>query len=285
MSQKQIGSFFCMISLVIIFSACSPSKGDAPGHEYMPDMFHSTAYEANTVNYYRYNTWGSKEDYMKYAMPRKPVAGTIARGAAGMGRSDAGDMAQHFQSMPVSGSVPYYYEDTEEERTRAMEEITTNPYPITADGLVDGKNLYEIFCGICHGPAGGGLGYLVRDDGGVYPAAPANMLLPEFVAASEGRFYHAIMYGKNVMGGYGDKLGYEERWNVIHYIRSLQAQDQKLSYDENENTLNSVGVPYGTLAHDDHDMPGSANHGGDDHDESDHTHDEEHSHDHDESHH
>ena len=70
-----------------------------------------------------------------------------------------------------------------------------------------------------------GLGYLVREDGGVYPAQPANFLLEEFVQASEGRYYHSIMYGKNVMGGYADKLSYEERWQVIHYIRSLQAKE------------------------------------------------------------
>ncbi len=284
MSQKQIGLFFCMISLVVIFSACSPSGGESPGHEYMPDMFHSTAYEANLLDYYQYNTWGSKEDYIKYALPRKPVEGTIARGAAGLGRSDMGDLAEHFQSMPVSGSVPYYYGDTDEERTRAMAEILSNPLPITEDGLQQGQELYDIFCGICHGPAGGGLGYLVRDDGGLYPAQPANLLLPEFVAASEGRYYHAIMHGKNVMGGYSDKMGYEERWNVIHYIRSLQAEELKLKYDENENTLNNVGVPYGTIAHDNHAMPGE-DHGGEDHDETNHSHDEGHGHDNDEGHH
>ena len=38
------------------------------------------------------------------------------------------------------------------------------------------------------------------------------------------------MYGKNVMGGYSDKLSYEERWQVIHYIHSLIAgQREKIS--------------------------------------------------------
>ena len=40
------------------------------------------------------------------------------------------------------------------------------------------------------------------------------------------------MYGKNVMGSYKDKISYEERWQVIHYIRSLQAKDKKLEYSE-----------------------------------------------------
>ena len=131
--------------------------------------------------------------------------------------------------MPVNGHVPYYYEDTEEERTRAMTEITTNPVPYTAADMAKSKELYEIYCGICHGDKGDGGGYLVRD-GGVYPAQPANFLLEEFVNASEGRYYHSIMYGKNVMGGYADKLSFEERWQVIHYIRSLQAAELGTTY-------------------------------------------------------
>ena len=52
------------------------------------------------------------------------------------------------------------------------------------------------------------------------------------------------MYGRNVMGAYKDKISYEERWQVIHYIRSLQAKDKKLEYSEQANTLNpEFGVP------------------------------------------
>ncbi len=40
------------------------------------------------------------------------------------------------------------------------------------------------------------------------------------------------------MGGYGDKLNFEERWQVIHYIRSLQAASKNVKYDETANELN-----------------------------------------------
>ena len=83
----------------------------------------------------------------------------------------------------------------------------------------------------------------------VYPAQPASFLIEDFLAASNGRYYHAIIYGKNVMGGYADKLSYEERWQVIHWIRALQAKDQKLAYDENVNTLNpDFGTPVSQLS-------------------------------------
>lgn len=228
-----------LVFLVTIMSCSNPS-GNNPGSEYMPDMAHSIAYEANYYDYYSKNTWGTEHAYYEMATPRKPVKGTIPRGYAGTIPAAANDVA-----IPANGSVPYHYEDTEEERTRAMAEITTNPFPITADGLARGKELYNINCAICHGEKVDGNGWLVAEDNPnvKYPAQPAIMNTDEFIDASEGRYYHAIVYGKNVMGGYADKLSYEERWQVIHYIRSLQAKERKLAYNEEENTLNTFATP------------------------------------------
>ena len=138
-----------------------------------------------------------------------------------------------------NGAVPYDYVDTEEDRIRASQEIIDNPFPITTEGMARGKALYDIYCGICHGEKADGLGYLVDETNPnvAYPAAPANFLLPHFVDTTNGAFYHSIMYGKNVMSSYSDKLSYEERWQVIHYIRSLQAKSVGLVYSEEENTF------------------------------------------------
>jgi mono/diheme cytochrome c family protein len=236
------------IIVTLFVYSCSPAEGNKTGHEYMPDMAHSVAYEANVDNYYYYHTWDSKETYHNYSKPKEPVAGTIARGYSGYGNTDSSSMSEFKSTMkgtmtnnaistPKNGHVNYYYMDTPEDRIRAGKEITNNPFNITKSGLEKGKLNYDIYCGICHGAKGDGAGYLVRDDGGVYPAQPANFLKDEFIASSEGRFYHAIMYGLNVMGGYSDKLSYEERWDVIHYIRSLQAASKNLKYSESENSF------------------------------------------------
>jgi mono/diheme cytochrome c family protein len=230
----------------------------------MPDMVHSTAYEANIYNYYYYNTWGTEEEYKEFAEPREPVTGTIPRGFSTVHYES--DPAARLASMKEfegekthtsiaytpNGAVPYYYEDTEDERARAMREILENPFPITEDGLARGEELYNLYCGICHGEKGDGLGYLVREEdpargitAGVYPAAPANFLQDTFYNSSNGRYYHSIMYGKNVMGAYADKLSYEERWQVIHWIRALQAKELGLAYNAEENTYtnNDYDVP------------------------------------------
>jgi mono/diheme cytochrome c family protein len=223
--------------------ACQQPGHNSTGSEYMPDMAHSVAYEANTYGYYYNNRWGSKDEYHAMVQPRKPVAGTIARGEMS---SYDGSSSPNAISYTPNGSVPYHYGDSEEERARAIAEIINNPYPITDAGLDKGKDLYITFCGICHGDKGDGLGYLARD-GGKYPVAPANLLLPEFVDASNGRYYHTLMYGRNKMGAYKDKISYEERWEVIHYIRSLQAKEAKLEYNQLVNTLNTVDKPAGEM--------------------------------------
>ena len=222
---------FLMIACFAVLIACQQPVDNQTGSEFMPDMAHSIAYEANYSNYYYNNTWSSEEEYEDFATPRSPVTGTIPY---------------------TGGSATYPFGNSEEERTRAIAELADNPYPITEAGLAAGKNLYNIFCAICHGPKGGGMGYLVRDDGGVYPVQPANFLLDEHLNSSNGRYYHAIMYGKNLMGSYKDKMNEEERWQVIHYIRSLQAKEKKLKYSPEVNTLNgSFGTPIADVAHHD----------------------------------
>ncbi|HJW29446.1 MAG TPA: hypothetical protein VJ508_09350, partial [Saprospiraceae bacterium] len=179
-----------ILGLYMGIIACSPAKGNRTGHEYMPDMVHSTGYEANLYDYYWFNRWGTAADYKKFVMPRHSVPGTVARGQVSWAdaanvdaRTAEADMFEGetdgSMAIPANGSVPYYYGDTEDERARASKEITTNPFPITAASLTHGKELYTIYCGICHGDKADGKGYLVRDAdpakgiiAGVYPAAP-----------------------------------------------------------------------------------------------------------------
>jgi mono/diheme cytochrome c family protein len=257
--------YFLFFGVMAASISCSPAKGNRTGHEYMPDMVHTTGYEANLYDYYWFNRWGTEAEYKKFVMPKHSVPGTIARGQVMW--ADAPDVNTRVSEMdafegetdgslaiPANGSVPYYYGDTEAERARATSEITTNPFPITTASLVHGKELYTIYCGICHGEKADGRGYLVRDEdpakgipAGLYPAAPANFTLDTFIHSNPGRFYHAIMRGRNMMGAYADKLSYKERWEVIHYIRSVEAASKKLEYSPALNTLNHEATPWAVV--------------------------------------
>ena len=275
--MKDLHILALSLTLAVLLAACSDPDGNFPGSEYMPDMAHSIAVEANAYNYYYYNTWNDRSTvalgelvYPKYtvegAVPRgyagQYIPGMVPPGQIGPARFMVGgkvtDQQEEAQAgipyampVPTNGHVPYYYEDTPEGREAAIAANEMNPFPITDQGLITGGNIYNIFCAICHGEEGNGLGYIYDTDKNPqakYPAAPANLLRPEYVEASNGRYYHAIMYGYNVMGAYADKMDYEERWQVIHYIRNLQAEDAGLEYNQVVNTLDpSLGRPLGEI--------------------------------------
>ena len=82
------------------------------------------------------------------------------------------------------------------------------------------------------------------------------------------------------MGGYTDKLSYEERWNVIHYVHALQAKATKKVYNAEVNTLNAVDVPGGKVVP----IAEMEDHSNVDHSDADHGHNTEGDHGHGDSH-
>lgn len=97
----------------------------------------------------------------------------------------------------------------------------------TADKLVNplagqpasarGDTLYHTFCAVCHGIAG-------NADGPVGPRVAALPLTtPRAVAWSDGYLYSIIRYGRGVMSRYGDRVRGRDRWEVVNYVRQLQA--------------------------------------------------------------
>ncbi len=112
------------------------------------------------------------------------------------------------------------------------------PYPFTGDPIGAEQNLknplmgdfspevidlgrerYEIYCKVCHGPAGNG-------DGLVAPAMilkPPSLNSDKVKAFKDGRIFHIITDGQGVMGSYWSQIRSEkERWSVVNYVRSLQ---------------------------------------------------------------
>lgn len=228
-----IGALLGVALFAWFFSLCSPAGKNKTGHEYMPDMYHPISYEANLNSSYYWNHWDSEGDGQVFSkaqlsQPRGKVAGTVPRGYTAVYYTDAsaidvirGKNAPNAIASPINGAAPFTYANTEEERLRCEKELK-NPFPATKEGLDRAKPLYETYCGVCHGAKGDGQGPLVTVPDAKYPAAPKSFVIDEMINAGDGRYYFAIMYGKNVMGGYADKLSYEERWQVINYIRSLQ---------------------------------------------------------------
>jgi len=223
MKRLSLTYIFALAVVAMSMTACQ-SGGEFTGREYMPDMAHSIAYETNLNTFYSLNHWGGADAYEQFVQPRKPAQGTVA-----FGRSKEEVAVNSPYTYPV-----YAFANTVEDRTEATKLILDNPIrPKDAADLEKvlekGKELYDIYCSTCHGKAGDGNGQLYES--GVFPAAPKNFLLDDIIQSSEGRYYHAIMHGLNLMLSHADKLSHDERWMVIHYIRSLQAVKAGTEYN------------------------------------------------------
>jgi mono/diheme cytochrome c family protein len=178
-----------IITILIVGLASCNEYSKTPGKVYMPDMSYSRAYE-----FYSYNP-----NYKNGITAQAPVAGTIARGAI---------MPDHL-----------------------IENDTTSYKALRFTGelnmaqVEEGGRLYSIHCGVCHGNELNGNGPLYAGGAGKYPAAPANFKDAKYLNMSVGTMYHAIMYGKNLMGAYASQLDTKQRWMVLAYIKKVQAEN------------------------------------------------------------
>ena len=242
MKQLILSLFAVAVGGVVFSMMGCQAGGNFTGREYMPDMGHPLAYEANLFDFYHYNTWGTDSAKHAMSMPRQVPFGSIPRGYAAFANGGSLEMLQALKESgngTINGHVPYYYGSDDAAREQAKLEITKNPFPATKSAVAKGKELYNVNCAICHGEQGNGNGYLWRDGEGPYPNKPANFLEEQFLTSTEGRYYHAIMRGKGVMGAYAEKLSFEERWDVIHYIHSLQNKDYAV-VDDAETATKAV---------------------------------------------
>ena len=121
---------------------------------------------------------------------RTPVEGTVAR-----------------------GFIPYPYKDQPELAAKNL----VNPLLPSKENLAKGEKKYNTYCSPCHG-------YHAEGDSrlrGRFPNPPSlhSQKVREW---SDGRIYHVIMEGQNVMPSYASQMTEDERWATILYIRALQ---------------------------------------------------------------
>ncbi|WP_233265992.1 cytochrome c [Formosa sp. L2A11] len=174
---------------VVLISAVSCKENGRPNYQYMPNMYQSVGYE----------TYSETTAFRNGVEAQLPADGAIARG-----------------HMPFT--IPNTLEGYEDAKLNLM-----NPLDSTLIDFSKGKELFDIYCGICHGTKGDGQGTLVKREKilGVpkYDDAGRNI--------SVGSIYHTIYYGKNAMGSYKNQLLDEERWQVAAYVMKLKADLEK----------------------------------------------------------
>ncbi len=160
-----------------------------PGHVYAPDMTYSRAYDAYTSN--------PKLPFADGLVSRKPVAGTIAQN-------------HELPDRLVEGDTNAYKTFNTAMRFSDME-------------LAEGKRLFNIYCGICHGTGLDGQGPLFTS--GKFASMPANLKDAKYLHMPSGQVYAAMKFGKNMMGSYASQLDIKQRWMVVAYIKKVQSEN------------------------------------------------------------
>ena len=127
---------------------------------------------------------------------RAPVRGTVARGFL---KEDTA----YWTGRDASGSF-----------------VSDNPLTVDLALLERGREMYDIYCSVCHGLSGDGQGIIMT---GGYGYVPAPTYHSEFLRAqSDGYFYDALTWGIRSMPGYGSQIKVEDRWAIVAYVRALQ---------------------------------------------------------------
>jgi mono/diheme cytochrome c family protein len=92
------------------------------------------------------------------------------------------------------------------------------PFPVTADVVARGRERYEIFCAMCHGPTGQGDGMIVRRGYRQPPSYHEDRLRQ----ARVGYFFRVMTEGFGAMPPYRSQVPVQDRWAIAAYIRALQ---------------------------------------------------------------
>jgi len=173
------------IALVALMGLVSCGADTKPSFQYMPNMYEPVGYE----------TYGEYEVFPNQQEAMLPVLGTVPRGFA-----------------------PYEYPDTAKGSDAAKKDLK-NPLEVTQKNLDAGKELYTIYCAVCHGDKGDGNGILMQREkilGIPSYAAPGRLITP-------GGVYHVQMYGLNSMGSYASQTNELERWQITQHVMNLKA--------------------------------------------------------------
>jgi mono/diheme cytochrome c family protein len=171
-----------VLGMTVLTVSCKDSK--LPNYQYFPNMYESVSYE----------TYGESKAFANGKVNQIPPVGSIKR-----------------------GYVPYGYPNTNEGYEAAKANLKS-PLDSASVDMEKAKELFNIYCAICHGEQGDGKGNLVKREKilGVPNYKDRNI--------TTGSTFHVLTYGINSMGSYANQLDTKERWMVSAYVMKLRGQ-------------------------------------------------------------
>ena len=185
--MKSLLKIAFVLGIVVSFSSCKDNL--KPNYQYMPNMYESVAYET----YSESDAFNSPTG-LKGKEGQLPAEGSIKR-----------------------VFVPYEIPNTTEGYDFSKT-ITTSPLDGKAVDMKKAEELYGIYCAICHGETGNGMGKLVKQE--------KLLGVPSYKdrQVTVGSIFHVQTYGLNSMGSYANQLSQQERWMIAAYVLELKSK-------------------------------------------------------------
>jgi mono/diheme cytochrome c family protein len=137
-------------------------------------------------------------------------------------RGDVGGGRRLGMLEPPAGAVavdehPYPYAQADGAAAGAA---LMNPLPPTPAVLAHGRFVYENVCITCHGPRGGGDGYVTA----LFPKPPS-LMTRKVRDWPDGELFHRPMRGQGSMPSHARQIDARDAWAVVHHIRQMQSQE------------------------------------------------------------
>jgi hypothetical protein len=188
-----IGSVCLAVAFSAVVSACGDGKTRSTGWEFSRNMYDPIGYNPDQPN----------PNFANGITAQVPPAGTT----------------------PL-GFDRYDYPNTMEGYEAASANLH-NPLERTQKNLEEGVILYNRFCGPCHGESGNGDGSIVKLE--KFPPPPSfstgnSSRGGTMKDLTDGKIYHTIYYGLNIMGSHASQISPEDRWKVVMHVHELQKQ-------------------------------------------------------------
>jgi mono/diheme cytochrome c family protein len=179
--MKSLYKIVAVVGLSFMATSCFDKA--KPNYQFFPNMYEAVSYE----------TYSEHNVFKGGVEAQVPAKGSIKR-----------------------GFVPYEIPNTPEGYALAKATLKS-PLDPTTINQDKAKDLYTVYCAICHGEKGDGKGNLVVKE--------KFLGVPNYKdrEITDGSIFHVITYGLNSMGSHANQLSQEERWMVVDYVLKLKA--------------------------------------------------------------
>ena len=179
--MKSLYKIVAVVGLSFMATSCFDKA--KPNYQFFPNMYEAVSYE----------TYSEHNVFKGGVEAQLPAKGSIKR-----------------------GFVPYEIPNTPEGYALAKATLKS-PLDSLSINQDKAKELYTVYCAICHGDAGDGKGNLVVKE--------KFLGVPSYKdrEITDGSVFHVITYGLNSMGSHANQLSQEERWVVADYVLKLKA--------------------------------------------------------------